>query len=93
MEFIRKMLAVRIKIMPKSPEVDLEKLEKECGKVIEGFEGKVHSCEKEPIAFGLTALIFTLLWPDEGTDKLEEELGKVEDVNSVQLIDVRRAVG
>jgi translation elongation factor aEF-1 beta len=86
--------AVKIKFMPVSPEVDLEKIEKEARIVIEAEGGKNPIFEKHPIAFGLNALITLFAWPEEKElEELEGKLKKIENINSVQVIDIRRAIG
>ncbi len=86
-------VAVKIKIMPESPEVDLAQLNEKLGKKIISLGGKINSSEEEPIAFGLKAIIITIAWPEEkSTEILESEL-QTEDVSSVQIIDYRRAFG
>lgn len=88
------MLLLTLKIMPVSPAVKLDELEVRLKEVINKFESKVHKVEKQPIAFGLNALIFIIIWPDnKGSDELEKALLRVEDVGSVQVTDIRRAVG
>lgn len=80
--------------MPESPETNLGKLKIEAEKTIKGLGGQLHSTENEEIAFGLKALILTLLWPEnKGSDELEKKLAKIKGVNSVNVIDVRRAIG
>ncbi len=86
-------VAVKIKIMPESPEVDLAQLREKLEKKIYTLGGKVNQAEEEPIAFGLKAIIITIAWPEEkSTDLLESEL-QTEEVSSVQIIDYRRAFG
>ena len=88
--------ALKIKIMPASPETDLEKIKEKAKKIIEGLKigAKLHATEIEPIAFGLSALILTIAWPeDKDLDLIENALAKIEDVNSVETIDFRRAIG
>ena len=86
--------AVKIKFMPISPESDLEKIEKEAKEIILAEGGKNPMFEKQPIAFGLNALITLFAWPEEKElEELEEKLGKIENLNSVQVIDIRRAIG
>ena len=85
-----------IKIMPKSPEIDLGKIEEESKLKIKEFSGNEEmKTEQEPIAFGLTALKITFVMDeDKGSpDSLEEELKQIPGVNSVETIDVRRAIG
>ena len=44
--------------------------------------------------FGLKAVILSFAWPEEKElEDLEQQLKQVEDVNSVQVVDIRRAVG
>ena len=75
--------AVKIKIMPSSPEANLQK-----------SQIKNPQFEVQPIAFGLKAVIVMFGWPEEKElDSLEEELRKIPNVSSVQIIDIRRAIG
>ncbi|MFH1174310.1 MAG: elongation factor 1-beta [archaeon] len=87
---------ITLKIMPASPDTDLDKLEHEVKKHIEHFAGEGDmKVEINPIAFGLKELriLFVADESKGGTDSLEEEIGKLEDVNSVEVVDVRRAIG
>jgi len=87
-------VAVKIKVMPTSPEVDLEKIEKEIKAMIEKKGGKNPNFEKQPIAFGLNALTVLFAWSEEKElEELEEKLKKIDNVNSVQVTDIRRAIG
>ena len=86
--------AVKIRIMPTSTEVDLEKLKKTAKTIVERMGGKNCKFEEEPIAFGLKALIAFFAWPEElELESLEGFLNKIEDVSSLQVIDMRRALG
>ncbi len=88
------MAVLKLKIMPESPETDLEKIKKEIEERIKKFDVKNHSFEIQPIAFGLKALIVTLAWPEEkGTDEAVEEFSKIEHVSTIDIIDYRRAFG
>ncbi|MFH1311178.1 MAG: elongation factor 1-beta [Nanoarchaeota archaeon] len=87
-------VAVKIKIMPASVETDIKKIEEGVVKILK--ENKVENAkfEVQPIAFGLKALILLFGWPEEKElEKLEEELKKIENVSSVAIIDMRRAIG
>jgi len=85
---------VKIRIMPTSPEVDLEKLKKTAKIIVERMGGKNCNFEEEPIAFGLRAIIAFFAWPEElELESLERFLNKIEEVSSVQTIDMRRAFG
>ena len=86
--------AVKIKIMPDSPKADIRKIEKNAKAILEKQEIKNPEFEIQPIAFGLNALIIMFGWPEEKSlDSLEEKLGKIANVSSVQVIDIRRAIG
>lgn len=87
--------ALKIKILPDSPEADLKILEEKAKEIVEKFENaKLHKTEQEEIAFGLKALILTIAWPEHLEQYLlEEKLKTLEHVDSVEVIDFRRAVG
>jgi len=86
---------VTFTIMPKSPETDLDKVKEEATKLISEFGGEVGKSEVEPVAFGLKAvkLIFTTDEKNGGTDELEEKIVALDDVNSCEVTDIRRALG
>jgi len=87
-------VAVKIKLMPVSPETNLRKIEEQAKKTLEEMGGKNPSFTEEPIAFGLKAIILFFAWPEEKElEALEQKLAKIKDVNSVQVIDMRRAFG
>lgn len=87
---------ITLKIMPSSPEVDLvvlEKLAKE--KIVVFSDTKETKVEVTPIAFGLKAINITFVMDEAkgSTEKLEQDIAAIEDVNSVEVTDVRRALG
>lgn len=85
---------LKIKIMPESPNVDLNKIESKAKKIIEKENGKNPRFEKEPIAFGLIALIVSFAIDESlPTDIFEEKLKDIENVSSANIIDFRRAIG
>lgn len=86
--------AVKIKVMPTSPEVNLEELQAKIAKLLESEDVKGAKFETQPIAFGLKALVMMFGWPEEKElEDLEAKIGKIENVNSVELLDIRRAIG
>ena len=88
------LIAVKIKLMPSSPESDLEGIEKKVKETLEKQDAKNPGFEIQPIAFGLKAIIVSFGWPEEKElESLEEELKKIENINSVETIDLRRAIG
>jgi len=87
-------VAITLKLMPVSPTVDLNKIKQSAEKKLKEIGGILNKIEEEPIAFGLKAIVIILAWPeDKDSEILEKELGKIKDVNSVEITDVRRAIG
>lgn len=87
---------VTLKIMQTSPEVDLSQIEKNSLPLIQNFAKDLqYKSEQQPIAFGLKALILTFVMDESigSTEKLENEIAAIEGVNSVEVTDVRRAIG
>ncbi|MGV8168695.1 MAG: elongation factor 1-beta [Candidatus Nanoarchaeia archaeon] len=87
---------VTIKIMPESPEVDLKHLEHTALKMIEEYAGKGDTkVTIEPIAFGLKAVNIIFIVDEKlgSPDVITEKLETIEGVNSVETVDVRRAIG
>ena len=87
---------VTLKIMPESPEIDLSKVESEIKTKIEKFAGETETkSEQKPIAFGLKSLeiIFVMDEAKGSTEPLEDDIKEIKGVQSVETIDVRRAVG
>ncbi len=93
-------VVVTLRIMPKGPEVNLDKVYDEACKHVREFvdqkhkEGEIRK-EIEPIGFGLKALKLLFVMDEAlgATDKLEDKIKALPDVESVEAIDVRRAVG
>tara|TARA_Y100000310_G_scaffold203864_1_gene204112 strand:- start:318 stop:596 length:279 start_codon:yes stop_codon:yes gene_type:complete len=87
---------IKLKIMPTSPEVNLEELQKKVEEIlsIEAIEGMKITHEKEPIAFGLTALISGFAMDEsKQVDPIQEKITALENVNSAEVADFRRAFG
>jgi len=87
---------VTLKIMPESPDIDLKKINEVALEKIKGFAGEGDTKKEiEPVAFGLKALkiIFVMDEAQGSTEPLEKELEAIEGVNSVEVVDVRRAIG
>ncbi|MEF8812240.1 MAG: elongation factor 1-beta [Halovenus sp.] len=84
-------VAAAIKVMPQSPDVDLDQLQERLEQVLpEG--AKIQGFDRDDVAFGLVALIPTVIVPDEagGTEAVEEAFTEVEGVESVSVEDVGR---
>ncbi|ACV10812.1 translation elongation factor aEF-1 beta [Halorhabdus utahensis DSM 12940] len=84
-------VAANIKVMPESPEVDLDELQDRLEQSLpEG--AKINSVERDDVAFGLVALLPTVIVPDDagGTEAVEEAFSDVDDVESVSVEEVGR---
>ena len=85
---------ITIKIMPESPQADLEAIQEKAKQVIEEKGGKTPSTKTEPVAFGLNAVILNFSMDESlSQDSFESSLKEIEQVNSVEVIDFRRAFG
>lgn len=83
-------VAAILKVMPESPEIDLEALKETIKNTID--ENSFERIEEEPIGFGLIALNVTIVVDDGegGTEPAEEALAALDEVQSVEVTDVRR---
>lgn len=82
-----------IKLLPESPDVDMEKIKEDVKRSIPD-EAELHKIEEEPIAFGLVALNVMVVVGDAegGTEKVEENLSKIEGVSNIEVTDIRRLI-
>lgn len=80
-------VAVTLRVMPESAEVDLNQLEARVRERV-----KVYSVSKEPIAFGLSALKIVAVIEDAagGTEPLENEILGIPGVGNVQVTGITR---
>jgi elongation factor 1-beta len=84
-------VAAKIKVMPQSPEVDLDELQERLEDSLpEG--AKINGIERDDVAFGLVALLPTVIVPDDagGTEAVEEGFNEVEGVESISVESVGR---
>lgn len=89
-------VVVTLKIMPESPDVDLSNIKTLAkAKIIDFSQSREMKTEFEPIAFGLKAVKITFVMDESkgSTDALEESIKTISGVNSVEAVDVRRAIG
>ncbi len=86
--------AVKMRIMPTLPDIDLEIIKKQIGNLIKKNSVKYFSFTEESVAFGLKAIIMTFEWPEEKElEPFEEEIRKIELISSAEIVDMRRAIG
>ena len=84
-------VAAKIKVMPSSPEIDLDALQERLEESLpEG--AKINGFERDNVAFGLVALLPTVIVPDDagGTEAVEEAFTGVDGVESVSVENVGR---
>ncbi|MFA1611553.1 elongation factor 1-beta [Halobellus rubicundus] len=84
-------VAAKIKVMPNSPEIDLDELQERLEQSLpEG--AKINGFERDDVAFGLVALLPTVIVPDDagGTEAVEEAFADVDGVESVSVENVGR---
>ncbi|MDR5674523.1 Translation elongation factor EF-1beta [Halalkaliarchaeum sp. AArc-CO] len=84
-------VAAKLKVMPQSPEIDLDALQERLEAALpEG--AKIQGFERDDVAFGLVALLPTVIVPDDagGTEAVEEAFSGVDDVESVSVENVGR---
>ncbi len=86
--------AIITKIMPSSPDVNLEEIKTKAREAMEKLNAKNISFEEQEIAFGLKAIMMKMAWPEEqNTDIIETTIAKIENVSSAKIEDYRRAFG
>ncbi|MEM2865744.1 MAG: elongation factor 1-beta [Candidatus Hadarchaeales archaeon] len=78
-------VAVTIRVMPEGTEVNLGELERRIRELVQ-----VNSLSREPIAFGLEAILVVATVPDAagGTEPLEKALESLPGVGSVQVVGI-----
>ncbi|MEF8840436.1 MAG: elongation factor 1-beta [Haloarculaceae archaeon] len=84
-------VAAQLKVMPQSPDVDLDALQERLENSLpEG--AKISRVDRDDVAFGLVALLPTVIVPDDagGSDAVEEAFSQVEGVESVKVDQVGR---
>lgn len=88
-------VVITFKIMPESPDIDLNTIKEKVKGIISDFGGEVGREMEEPIGFGLVALklIFVMDEAKGSTEVLEEQISALKEVASVEVTDVRRAIG
>jgi len=87
---------ITLKIMPSSPDIDLDDMEVKIKRYIVQFAGEGEmKTEKQPIAFGLNALQIIFVMDEQigSTEGLEKNIENMEGISSVEVTDVRRAIG
>lgn len=85
-------IILMVKIFPKEADTDLELLKQKVTNSLPA-SASVHAFSEEPIAFGLKALIATIVLPEEGfgdLEAVEESIRKIDYVSEIETVMVRR---
>jgi elongation factor 1-beta len=72
-------VAAEFRIMPESPEVDLEQVKSDISKLM-----KIQDSQIEPLAFGLKALKILIVVPDKEMGDVEGKIRSVKGVSEVE---------
>jgi len=88
-------VVITLRIMPDSPEANLPEIKDMVCKEVKKFGGEVGKIEDVPIAYGLISanIIFVMDESKGSTDELENKIKEIKGVSSVEVTDVRRAIG
>jgi translation elongation factor aEF-1 beta len=82
---------IKIKLMPESPDINLEEVETKAKAIVESKGGKNRDYITEEVAFGLKSLtVFFELSEEIEPSVIEESLKTIEGVGSTQITDMRR---
>lgn len=85
---------ITIRIMPTSPDINLDEIQKEAEKIISKEQGKNFHFTKEPIAFGLNSLNISFSRDENlDSDEMMNKVQSIKNVNSAEIIDFRRSFG
>lgn len=86
--------AVIVKLMPVSPDTNLQEIEAKAKELMEKEGAQSISFQENEIAFGLKAIMMKMGWIEaKDTSIIEDSLAKIPNVSSVQIVDYRRAFG
>lgn len=89
-------VVITLRIMPQNTDVDFSRIESKAKQAIVNFcSSKEFKIQIEPIAFGLKALniVFVMDENKGSTEELENKISQIDGVESVEVTDVRRAIG
>ena len=85
---------IKLKIMPTSPDVNLEEIKEITKTILEKNSANNPKFEEEPIAFGLKAIIASFdMDESKALEPIESAIRNLENVSSAEVSDMRRAFG
>lgn len=82
-------VGLQYRVLPEGLDVDLKKLKDEIGKALP-TGAHLKASEERPVAFGLKALHVLIVLDDKkgGAEQVEEAIGKVNGVQSVEIVEM-----
>lgn len=84
---------IKMRAMPSSVDANLEDIKGSLKNIIEESGGKGVQFSEEPVAFGLKAIMIMFICPeDQEVEEMENKLRDVENINSIEVVDMRRAI-
>lgn len=87
-------MIVTLKIMPVSPDVNLEELLKNIKNKIEPLGAGIGKHEFEDVAFGLKAIKIIFIYNEEkSVEEIEDKIKEIDEVSTVDVTDMRRTIG
>ena len=86
---------ITFKIMPNSPDIELEPIRIQAEEKVKAFGAEVMKHDIEPIAFGLKAIQLTINADEDkgSTDDLEADITSIDGVQSCEVSQISRALG
>ena len=80
--------------MPESPDANLDEIQAKAEAIIIENQGQNPKFERQPIAFGLNAIMANFAMDESiPTDPFETKVTEIENVSSAEITDFRRAFG
>jgi elongation factor 1-beta len=84
-------VVITMKILPDSPERNLDEIRKAAEEKIKGEGGSLYKEAIEPIAFGISAAVITFIMDeDKGSEAVLEAVKSIEGTGDVQITDMTR---
>lgn len=84
-------VAAKLKVMPDGPDIDLDALQERLENSLPDG-AKINGFDRDDVAFGLVALLPTVIVPDDagGTEAVEDAFAEIKGVESVSVENVGR---
>ena len=84
-------VVITVKVLPDSPERDLNELKSIVEEKIKGEGGALYKENIEPIAFGISAIVISFIMDeDKGSEGVLNALKSIEGTGDIQITDMTR---